>query len=437
MTREQDAACDAARARERMRVDASRMEAGALRIHAVSSVQDAGDPCPATALTAAPDMLAASPSALRFPGKTLVVKVGSSTLVGLDGALDEAYLRSIACQVRQLRDEGCAVVVVSSGAIACGLGKLGIDERPQDLPTLQAAASVGQNTLASCWDEALAAEGVVSSLVLLTRRDTADRTAYLNARATLARLLELGVVPIVNENDTVSVEQIRFGDNDTLAALVACLIEADLCVILSDIEGFFDADPAREPNARLVPRIDAIDHAVVAAAGAAGTKLGSGGMVTKVRAARVLATAGIPLVVCAGRRERAIVDASHGLSVGTLFAAARKPRQIAPRKLWIALGDAARGRVVVDKGAKEALASRGASLLVVGVTAVEGDFSSGDVVDVVDGAGTVIARGLAGADRDAVALAVGKSREELAGNALLAELSRRALVHRDDLIVFD
>ena len=370
--------------------------------------------------------------------KRLVVKIGSSTLTTGEGRIDHAYLETLAQQVEEVRALGWQVVIVSSGAIACGLERLGMSgKRPDDMPTLQAAASVGQGMFASAYGEAFAAHGMTTSLVLLTRRDTADRTAYLHARDTLERLLDLGVVPIVNENDTVSVEQIRFGDNDTLGALVACLISADLAVILSDIDGLYDANPSKDSNAKLIKRVDRIDQSVIGAAGDAGTTMGSGGMVTKVKAARVLGVAGIPLVICSGRRENVIVDAASGNEVGTLFAARGIAHEITPRKLWIALGDSSRGSITVDAGAKRALQRKGSSLLVVGAAAVEGDFENGDIVDILDEAGYLFARGRAAFSRDEAELALGRTREELSRNRLLSEMAEKPLVHRDDLVIFE
>ncbi len=370
--------------------------------------------------------------------KRLVVKIGSSTLTTGEGRIDHEYLESFAQQVEAVRAQGWQVVIVSSGAIACGLERLGMSgKRPDDMPTLQAAASVGQGLFASAWGDAFANHGMVTSLVLLTRRDTADRTAYLHARDTLERLLSLGVVPIVNENDTVSVEQIRFGDNDTLGALVACLISADLAIILSDIDGLYDANPAKDPNAKLIRRIDHISQEIVGAAGDAGSAMGSGGMVTKVKAARVLGVAGIPLVICAGRRENAIVDAAAGNEVGSLFTAEGVAHEITPRKLWIALGDSSRGSITVDAGAKQALQRKGSSLLVVGVAAVDGDFENGDIVDILDESGYLFARGRAAFSRDEAELALGRTRDELSRNRLLAEMAEKPLVHRDDLVIFE
>ncbi len=370
--------------------------------------------------------------------KRLVVKIGSSTLTTEEGRVNHRYLESLAQQIDAVRAQGWQVVIVSSGAIACGLERLGLSgKRPSDMPTLQAAASIGQGLFVSAYGDAFAHFGILTSLVLLTRRDTADRQAYLHARDTLERLLSLGAVPIVNENDTVSVEQIRFGDNDTLCALVACLIGADLAIILSDVEGLFDDNPLQNPQAKLIERVDAIDKGILAVAGSAGSPVGSGGMETKVRAARVLGVAGIPLVVCSGMQNDAIVRVVDGQSVGTLFSPSHGRHEISPRKLWIALGDSAHGALVVDAGAKRALKDNGSSLLSVGVQRIEGAFEEGDIVDIKDLHGFLFARGRVSAGCDEAELALGRTREELKRNRLLAPMAERPLVHRDDLVVFD
>lgn len=369
--------------------------------------------------------------------RRLVVKIGSSTLTTSESSIDYGFLDNLAKQLAEVRAAGWDVVVVTSAAIACGLEALGISKRPTDMPSLQAAASVGQSALSTAYSQAFGAEGMLTSVVLLTRRDTADRNAYLHARDTLNRLLELSVVPIVNENDTVSVEQIRFGDNDTLAALVACLIDADLMVILSDIDGLYTANPQQDPTATLLEKINRIDRAILDAAGGAGSTVGSGGMITKIKAARVLMAAGIPMVVCHGRRPQCIVDAAAGESVGTLFVAPRRPHEISAKKLWIALGDASRGTIVVDDGAKKALVEQGSSLLSVGMRAVEGAFDYDDIVDVADDSGHVFGRGRAAAGSDLLQLAVGRTREEVAANSILTLLAERPVIHRDELVLFE
>ena len=410
---------------------------------------------------------AAKHTASRGP---LVVKIGSSTLTDSSGRIDYAYMQNIADQIAQLKSQGWQPVVVTSAAIACGLEALGISKRPSDMPSLQAAASVGQNALSAAYARSFEPHGLVTSLVLLTRRDTAARVAYLHARDTFKRLLDLDVVPIVNENDTVSVEQIKFGDNDTLAALVACLIDAHLVVILSDIEGLYNANPSTCSDAKLLSRVTRIDQSIMAAAGGAGSTVGSGGMITKIKAARVLMAAGIPMVICNGRSEQVVWraaedyvqagscseavletsvenapeeaceiqrDASVSWNVGTLFVANEKPHEITPRKLWIALGDSAKGAIVVDDGAKQALERKGSSLLVVGICAIEGWFDAEDIVDVRDSSGYLFARGRVSASSDEISLALGRTREQLANNRLLSSLADKPIIHRDELIVFE
>lgn len=368
--------------------------------------------------------------------KTMVVKIGSSTVTEPGTGVNRPFIARLAHEAVELRSLGWNLVVVSSGAIACGAPVLGFSTRPADMPSLQACASVGQCVLSAAYDEEFRACGLATSLVLLTRHDTARRQSYLHARDALTRLVELGVVPVVNENDTVSVDEIRFGDNDTLAALVACLVSADLCVTLSDIEGLYTANPSIDPNARFVPRVEKIDAAIIASAGDSSSAVGTGGMITKIRSSRILMTAGIPSVICSGADEGALARLARGEQVGTLFVPPHARTDIAPRKLWIALGDAAHGSVSVDDGAARALVECGSSLLPVGITAVEGQFEAGDVLDVRDAGGFVLARGIAEAGSDELQLAAGRQQREIAGNHLLQALAGRPAIHRDNLIVF-
>lgn len=368
--------------------------------------------------------------------KTMVVKIGSSTVTEPGTGVNRPFIARLAHEAVELRSLGWNLVVVSSGAIACGAPVLGFSTRPADMPSLQACASVGQCVLSAAYDEEFRACGLATSLVLLTRHDTARRQSYLHARDALTRLVELGVVPVVNENDTVSVDEIRFGDNDTLAALVACLVSADLCVTLSDIEGLYTANPSIDPNARFVPRVEKIDAAIIASAGDSSSAVGTGGMITKIRSSRILMTAGIPSVICSGADEGALARLARGEQVGTLFVPPHARTDIAPRKLWIALGDAAHGSVTVDDGAARALVERGSSLLPVGITAVEGQFKAGDVLDVRDAGGFVLARGIAEAGSDELQLAAGRQQREIAGNHLLQALAGCPAIHRDNLIVF-
>lgn len=366
----------------------------------------------------------------------MVVKIGSSTLVGQGGALRRDFIADLAFQAHELYLLGWDLVVVSSGAIACGAPLLGFERRPTDMPSLQACASVGQCVLSSVYDEEFRAVDMLTSLVLLTRHDTARRSSYLHARDALTRLLELGVVPVVNENDTTTVDEIKFGDNDTLAALVSCLVSADLCVTLSDIDGLYTANPSLDPTAEFIPRVDKIDAAIIGSAGDSSSAVGTGGMITKIRASRILMTAGIESVICSGAEERPLVRLARGEQVGTRFVPPASRLEIAPRKLWIALGDSSHGAVTVDAGAAKALVERGGSLLPVGITAVEGTFGAGDILDVLDADGLTLARGIAEADSDTLSLAAGRRQEDIAGNRLLSTLADKPAIHRDNLIVF-
>lgn len=367
----------------------------------------------------------------------IVVKIGSSTLINSAGGLDRDYLAGLAAQIDELRKAGWKPIIVSSGAIAVGLKALGISTRPKDLPSLQAAASVGEGVLTTAYGEIFSAFDIATSVVLLTRHDTARRQAYLHARDALLRLVEFNVVPIVNENDTTSVEEIKFGDNDTLSAVVACLVKARHCVIFSDVAGLYSANPSEDPDAQIISRVDCITEDIMAVAGGAGSKVGSGGMVTKVHAARTLMVAGIPLTVCEGHEPRALMRIVEGEAVGTLFSASAKPHEITNYKLWIALGDSAKGLLVVDDGAKAALKQRGKSLLCVGVAHVKGTFEADDIVDIRDMAGHLFARGKVNASSDEIDVARGYSTEQMRRNRLLASMAERPIIHRDELVIFE
>ena len=371
----------------------------------------------------------------RCPGaQRVVAKVGSATLMGTDGALDQAFIDDLAGQIEALRAEGREVVLVTSGAIAAALAPMGFEARPDDMPTLQACASVGQVILVDTYARAFARFGSTVGQILLTRNDTGSRSAYLHARETIDRLLNLGVVPIVNENDTVAVDEIRFGDNDSLAAIVGALVGADLVVLLSDIDGLYTADPHTDPNATLIPQVDVVDDAVLALAGGSASGVGTGGMRTKVHAGRAMQLAGIPLVVCKGRQPHALVDAARGMAVGTRFVADPNGAHESARKLWIGFAGHDAGSVVIDDGACEALHARGGSLLPVGVVRVDGAFERGDVIGVHDLQGTLVARGISGYTAAEADLTRGM-RLDMVGR-VVPSLADTPLVHRDELIVF-
>ena len=365
--------------------------------------------------------------------KLIIVKIGSSTLVDANGALDTAFIRTLCDQVATLVDEGNRVIVVSSGAVAAGREVLGFSKRPQDIPTLQACAAAGQALLTKAYADVLAERKIACAQVLLTRRDLTDREAYLNARNALGRLLDLGAVPVVNENDTVSVAEFTFGDNDMLGAIVAALVGANLYVILSDVEGLFTANPQDDPDAVLVERVSSIDSRVSDMAGGAGSGFGTGGMASKVRAARAMLAAGIPTVICKGRREMALVDVVHGESVGTRFEAPEGSGHESPKKLWIGLAEVPRGTLTLDEGAARAVLESGASILPVGVVATEGTYVAGDVVNVRDERGELIGRGVVRYSSDDMARVRGLKLSVI--SRFLEESRVQPAVHRDDFLV--
>ncbi|WP_213453173.1 glutamate 5-kinase [Rhizomonospora bruguierae] len=358
--------------------------------------------------------------------RLVVVKVGSSSLTTAGGGLAEGRVDGL---VDALAAGGREVVLVSSGAIAAGLAPLGLRRRPRDLATQQAAASVGQGLLIGRYAQAFARHGRTVGQVLLTVDDVTRRSHYRNAYRTLRRLLDLGTVPIVNENDTVATDEIRFGDNDRLAALVAALINADLLLLLSDVDALYTGDPAR-PGTRKVSEVrgeEDLAGVVIGRAGRAG--VGTGGMVTKVEAARIATGAGIPVVLTAAPLAAA---ALAGEPVGTLFHRARE--RPAARLFWLAHATAPRGRLHLDPGAVRAIVDRRKSLLPAGITAVDGAFTAGDPVDLVDAAsGASVARGLVNYDAVELPGLLGRSTGELA--AALGPAYEREVVHRDDLVL--
>ncbi len=364
----------------------------------------------------------------------VVAKVGSATLMGPDGHLDMAFVDALVDQIAQLKVSGTDVVLVTSGAIACALSPLGFDRRPEDMPSLQACASVGQVALIDAYARSFQRHGLAVGQILLTRNDTGSRTAYLHARETVDRLLALGVVPVVNENDTVAVDEIRFGDNDSLAAIVGALVGADLVVLMSDIDGLYTADPHIDPEARLIGRVDAVDDELLSIAGGSASGVGTGGMRTKVHAGRAMQLAGIPLVVCLGRRPDVLLEVAQGEPVGTRFMPDASGACESARKLWIGFAGHDAGSVVIDDGAREALHARGGSLLPVGVVRVDGTFDRGDVIAVHDLQGGLVARGITRYSSSEADLARGM-RLEMVGR-VVPSLADMPLIHRDELLVF-
>ena len=359
--------------------------------------------------------------------RRLVVKVGSSSLTS-NGHMDAGRVDALADTLAAARLGGREIVLVSSGAIAAGIAPLALSRRPRDLATAQAAASVGQGTLLAEYASAFAAHGLTVGQVLLTADDLARRTHYRNAQRTMLRLLELGVVPIVNENDTVATDEIRFGDNDRLAALVAHLVHAPVLVLLSDVEGLYDGPPNR-PGARLVAEVRGpqdLEGVRIGRTGSSG--VGLGGMVTKVEAARIATSAGVTVVLAGASRAAA---ALAGEPVGTLFHPTGARRST--RLLWLRHLSTAHGRLVLDDGAAAAAGARRKSLLPAGIGAVDGTFSAGDPVDLCDESGHTVARGLVDYDATELPALLGRSTRELA--ATLGPAYEREVVHRDDLVI--
>ena len=360
--------------------------------------------------------------------RTVVAKIGSSSLTGADGGVDAVVVDRLCGEVAELRDGGHSVVLVSSGAIAAGWASLGGGPRPSDPATLQAVSAVGQPRLMRVYDDAFAARGVHVGQVLLAPLDFAQRQQYLHARQTLARLLELGVVPVVNENDATSDDEIRFGDNDRLAALVAHLVAADLLVLLTDTAGLFTADPRTAAEASLIEEVVEVDHELEAAAGGAGSAVGSGGMASKLAAAKIAAWSGVETVIAEAARPGVLSGAVARLpGTGTVFRA--RGRRLPARKLWIAFAVAPAGTLVVDEGARRALVEREASLLPAGITSVSGRFDVEDAVEITGPDGVVFAKGLVRHPAEQVASWAGWRTSELPDGA------GHEVVHRDDLVV--
>ncbi|MCM2973696.1 glutamate 5-kinase [Larsenimonas suaedae] len=362
----------------------------------------------------------------------VVVKIGSALLTDNGQGLDEPAIGRWVDQIVELRRAGIKVTLVSSGAVAAGMARLGLTVRPESLGELQAAAAIGQTRLVECYEEHFERHQCQTAQILLTHADLSNRRRYLNARSAITSLHGFGVVPIINENDTVVTDEIRFGDNDTLGALVANLLEADALIILTDQEGLFDADPRRDPNATLITEADAHEQRLVDVAGTGGV-LGRGGMATKVRAARLAARSGAQTVIASGHQPNVLSRVVAGECVGTLLTPHDAP--IAARKRWLAGQLKSRGTLTIDAGAARVLAHQGSSLLPVGVRAVEGDFRRGDLVVCVDLEGNRVAKGLVNYDVDDARRIMGKPSSEI--ERLLGFVEAHEIIHRDNLVLLD
>jgi glutamate 5-kinase len=362
--------------------------------------------------------------------RRVVIKIGSGVLSDAQG-IEPAQIAVIADQIAQLRQEGYEVIIVSSGAVAAGKGSLGIAGRPATIPLKQAAAAIGQTLLMRTWGEAFHQHGLTVAQVLLTRDDLANRRRYLNSRNTLMTLLDHQIIPIINENDTVVIDEIRFGDNDNLSALVTSLVEANLLVILSDVSGLYNRDPRSDASAELIPCVERINDEIIAMAGSAGTDLGTGGMATKIKAAKRASLSGIGTAIINGRVPDSLRAFFAGEEIGTLFLPARD--RLTAKKHWIAFSKKTRGKLIVDEGARCAMVERGKSLLPSGIIGVEGGFDRGDAVRLCCADGSEIATGVINYALTELLRIMGHKSSDI--ETILGYKYADEVVHRDNLVL--
>ncbi len=363
--------------------------------------------------------------------RRIVIKIGSRVLTGDGNGVDTAFLDSLAGEAARLREKGIETVIVTSGAVAAGIKEMCLAERPKTIPQKQAAAAVGQPKLMQAYEEAFCNHSLKVAQILLTRDDLTNRRRFLNARAALDVLLSGGIVPVINENDTVAVDEIKFGDNDNLSALVTSLVEAHLLIILTDIDGYFNADPRSDPDACLVPLVKVITKEVERAAGGSGSSVGTGGMLTKLAAAKRVGRYGVPAMIINGKKEGVLARALAGEEVGTLFLPSGEI--LNRRKHWIAYTLRPRGRVLVDTGALVALSRHGKSLLPSGVSRVEGDFDRGSCVLVCGADGKEFARGIVDYSRRELDSIMGCKSRDI--EAVLGYRYGDEVIHRDNLVM--
>ncbi len=357
----------------------------------------------------------------------IVVKVGSSSLTNEQGHIRTEVIRSVASQLATARAQGHEVMLVTSGAVASGVAGLGLNERPSDVLSLQALSAVGQPQLMAAYNAELATHHLVAAQVLLVPHDFVDRQQYLHARDTLEKLLEFGCIPIINENDAIANNEIRYGDNDRLAALLAHLVSADMLILLTDTAGLYTADPRTNPDATVVAVVEADDPLLSVSTSGAGTERGSGGMQSKLAAARIASWSGITAVISASGNANAVMAAINGEKIGTRFLP--HDRELSARKLWIAFAAEVEGGISVDAGAVAAITNKGTSILPVGVLGVNGDFEAGATIEILTEHGLAIARGMASMSSVSIEATKGKRTGELEDQDV------KVVVHRDDLVV--
>ena len=364
--------------------------------------------------------------------KRIVIKVGSSTITYGNGKRNFSRIDHLAREIADLANQGKEIILVSSGAVAVGIDRLGLPAKPKTIPGKQAAAAVGQGVLMHTYEKIFAEYGQIVAQVLLTRVDSVDRHRYTNSRNTFLALLEHKVIPIVNENDVVAIDELKIGDNDNLSALVAGIVDADLLIILSDIDGLYTANPQKDPNAKLVPEVTDITPEIEASAGDAGSKVGTGGMFTKIQAAKMATSSGINMVIASGEEKDAISRILEGEEIGTLFVSRENRLQF--RKRWLAFGARIAGKIVVDDGcAKAVRKAGGCSILPAGITDVEGEFEAGNTISVVNKNGHELARGLSNYSSEELDMIKGAKTSEIEN--ILGHKHFDEVIHRDDLVI--
>jgi len=365
--------------------------------------------------------------------KKMVIKIGSSSLTLKTGGLDRANIEKFVNEVSSLAKRGIEVIIVTSGAIAAGLEDLNISKKPKEITLLQAAASIGQVEIMKLYGDLFSKNGLKIGQILLTQEDTTRREQYLNIRNTIRNLIDLGVIPLINENDSAAVDEIKFGDNDELAALVSVLAEADVLVILTDIEGMYDKNPRTSRDAKLISYIDRIDKNIESAAGGIGSTYGIGGMESKIKAAKICSFSGIKTIIADSRRINVLDEILAGKNVGTFFAP-QTMKKVKSIKKWIAFGMKTKGAIIIDKGAEEAVLNKGKSILPVGVVKVSGKFNKGDTLKVFSMDNKLIAKGISNYSSDDILKIKGKNQKKILSEFNDAMCSE--VIHRDCLVVF-
>ena len=363
--------------------------------------------------------------------KRVVVKVGTSSLTHSTGKLNLPRIQKLVDELAALGKQGKEMILVTSGAVGAGMEMLGLTEKPKTIPEKQAAAAVGQGILMHTYEKFFSEHGQIVAQVLLTREDSVKRTRYTNSRNTLLTLLKMGVIPIINENDAVAIEELKIGDNDTLSAMVASIVDADVLIILSDVEGVYTDNPQTNPDAQLIGEIADITPEMEALAGGPGTNRGTGGMYTKIQAGKIAVNSGVSMVIASGLRDGVIGDVLGGVQVGTIFLS--KENRLQVRKRWLAFGARTQGVITVDKGCEKAILSGGSSVLAAGITAVKGEFEQGNTISVITLEGREIARGIVNYNGEETGKIMGVHTNELA--KILGSKPYDEVIHRDNMVL--